>query len=82
MKASRNKRTPKLVRAEPKKTGVAFTNVVPAERHFANQILLNGSGVAAGDVERALEAIGRAGETAWEIGDVIARGDGADVVFA
>jgi hypothetical protein len=32
-------------------TGVTFTNHLPAERHYANQILLNGSGVAAGDVD-------------------------------
>src|SRR2546427_8158736 len=31
-------------------TGVTFTNVVPEQRHLTNQILLNGSGVAAGDV--------------------------------
>src|SRR6266511_5347908 len=35
----------------PEVTGIAFTNQIPAERHFANQILLNGSGVAAGDVD-------------------------------
>ena len=40
-----------FVRLEPQKTGVVFTNVVPAERHYTNQILLNGSGVAAGDVD-------------------------------
>jgi len=32
-------------------TGVQFTNVIPFERHAANQILLNGSGVTAGDVD-------------------------------
>jgi len=35
----------------PQATGVSFTNVVSAERHYTNQILLNGSGVAAGDVD-------------------------------
>lgn len=35
----------------PQTTGIDFTNHVPAERHYANQILLNGSGVAAGDVD-------------------------------
>jgi len=34
----------------PQVTGVNFTNPIPAERHHTNQILLNGSGVAAGDV--------------------------------
>src|SRR5262245_7371245 len=32
-------------------TGVAFTNSVPEQRHLTNQILLNGSGVAAGDID-------------------------------
>ncbi len=32
-------------------TGLTFTNPVPAARHYTNQILLNGSGVAAGDVD-------------------------------
>src|SRR5688572_4755784 len=32
-------------------TGVAFTNVVLPARHLTNQILLNGSGVAAGDLD-------------------------------
>lgn len=32
-------------------TGIAFTNVMPEERHLTNQILLNGSGVAAGDID-------------------------------
>src|SRR6266496_1750734 len=40
-----------FVRLEPQSTGVNFTNVIPPERHYANQILLNGSGVAAGDVD-------------------------------
>lgn len=31
--------------------GVTFTNRIPAERHYTNQILLNGSGVAAGDID-------------------------------
>ena len=35
----------------PAQTGVAFTNLLPAQRHLTNQILLNGSGVAAGDVD-------------------------------
>lgn len=32
-------------------TGIQFTNVLPPSRHLTNQILLNGSGVAAGDVD-------------------------------
>ena len=32
-------------------TGITFTNLLPIERHLTNQILLNGSGVAAGDVD-------------------------------
>jgi enediyne biosynthesis protein E4 len=32
-------------------TGVWFTNVLAQERHLTNQIFLNGSGVAAGDVD-------------------------------
>lgn len=32
-------------------TGVTFVNPLPPERHYTNQILLNGSGVAAGDVD-------------------------------
>jgi hypothetical protein len=32
-------------------TGVLFTNVLPESRHLTNQVLLNGSGVAAGDVD-------------------------------
>ena len=35
----------------PEQTGLFFTNTLPAERHLTNQILLNGSGVAAGDVD-------------------------------
>ncbi len=35
----------------PEATGLAFTNFIPPSRHYTNQILLNGSGVAAGDVD-------------------------------
>src|SRR5262245_17034070 len=35
----------------PQSTGIQFTNVLPEERYRANQVLLNGSGVAAGDVD-------------------------------
>ena len=35
----------------PQSTGITFTNRIPAERHYTNQIYLNGSGVAAGDVD-------------------------------
>ena len=31
--------------------GIRFANMVPIQRHLTNQILLNGSGVAAGDVD-------------------------------
>jgi enediyne biosynthesis protein E4 len=36
---------------EPNATGVLFTNALAQERHLTNQILLNGSGVACGDVD-------------------------------
>lgn len=32
-------------------TGILFTNTLPESRHLTNQILLNGSGVAAGDID-------------------------------
>jgi len=35
----------------PEQTGITFTNFLAAERHLTNQILLNGSGVACGDVD-------------------------------
>jgi hypothetical protein len=35
----------------PSDTGITFTNLVPEQRHLTNQILLNGSGVAAGDID-------------------------------
>lgn len=35
----------------PAATGIAFANLVPEIRHLTNQIMLNGSGVAAGDVD-------------------------------
>jgi hypothetical protein len=35
----------------PESTGIFFTNQLPAQRHLTNQILLNGSGVAAGDID-------------------------------
>src|SRR5439155_26741193 len=35
----------------PVLTGVIFTNGLPEQRHLTNQILPNGSGVAAGDVD-------------------------------
>ena len=35
----------------PAVTGVTFVNTLPESRHLTNQILLNGSGVAAGDVD-------------------------------
>src|SRR5262245_52960303 len=35
----------------PELTGITFTNLLAQDRHLTNQILLNGSGVAAGDVD-------------------------------
>lgn len=35
----------------PTATGIVFSNTVPESVHLTNQILLNGSGVAAGDVD-------------------------------
>ncbi len=35
----------------PALTGVAFTNTLPEYRHLTNQILLNGAGLALGDVD-------------------------------
>lgn len=35
----------------PAQTGIAFTNGLPETRYLTNQILLNGSGAAAGDVD-------------------------------
>src|SRR6266542_454448 len=35
----------------PGATAIRFTNTLPESRHLTNQILLNGSGVAAGDVD-------------------------------
>jgi len=35
----------------PQTTGITFTNWLTQERHLTNQILLNGSGVACGDVD-------------------------------
>ncbi len=32
-------------------TGIQFTNTLPESRHLTNQILLNGAGVAAGDID-------------------------------
>src|SRR5262245_54744757 len=36
---------------DPAATGLRFTNHLAQERHLTNQIYLNGSGVAAGDVD-------------------------------
>src|SRR5438477_11700859 len=35
----------------PQTTGITFTNFLAQERHLTNQMLLNGSGVACGDVD-------------------------------
>lgn len=42
---------PGFTRLHPSVTGLAFTNRIPETRHLTNQILLNGSGLAAGDVD-------------------------------
>lgn len=36
---------------QPELTGIQFTNIVPESRSLTNHILLNGSGVAAGDID-------------------------------
>jgi enediyne biosynthesis protein E4 len=36
---------------DPARTGILFTNWLPEARYLTNQILLNGSGVAAGDID-------------------------------
>src|SRR5881227_235869 len=43
--------SPGFTSLKPQSTGIDFTNLIPAARHYTNQILLNGSGVAAGDVD-------------------------------
>ncbi len=40
-----------LMSVPPSHSGVLFTNRLAEQRHLTNQILLNGSGVAAGDVD-------------------------------
>src|SRR5689334_15588286 len=35
----------------PQQTGITFTNWLTPEHYLTNQILLNGSGVAAGDID-------------------------------
>jgi enediyne biosynthesis protein E4 len=40
-----------FTRLTPEQTGISFTNVLADQRHLTNQILLNGSGVAAGDID-------------------------------
>ncbi len=35
----------------PERTGIWFTNLLPEQRHLTSQILPNGSGVAAGDID-------------------------------
>ncbi len=42
---------PGFTLTDPKATGVRFVNAIPESRHLTNQILLNGSGLAAGDVD-------------------------------
>ena len=45
------RRTVGFTRLDPLVTGLAFTNVVAEGRYLTNQIYLNGSGVACGDVD-------------------------------
>lgn len=40
-----------FTRLTAEETSLAFTNVLPFDRHLTNQILPNGSGVAAGDID-------------------------------
>jgi hypothetical protein len=42
---------PGFTRMPPSQTGVTFSNVLSLDRYITNQIFLNGSGVAAGDVD-------------------------------
>lgn len=42
---------PGFTRLEPAATGLAFTNFVPESRHLTNQLLLDGGGVTAGDID-------------------------------
>src|SRR5258707_1322995 len=42
---------PGFVQLPPSTTGILFTNRLAVERYITNQIYLNGSGVAAGDVD-------------------------------
>jgi len=42
---------PGFTQLSPATTGIDFTNVLSQARHLTNQIYLNGSGVAAGDVD-------------------------------
>jgi hypothetical protein len=46
-----HERTVGFTLLDPAATGVDFTNQVPAQRHLTNQVFLNGSGVAAGDID-------------------------------
>jgi enediyne biosynthesis protein E4 len=45
------KRSVGFTLVEPQSTGVLFTNTLSQQRHLTNNILLNGSGVACGDVD-------------------------------
>ncbi|MEN9601500.1 MAG: hypothetical protein RIS56_1106, partial [Verrucomicrobiota bacterium] len=40
-----------FLRLEATRTGVTFSNTVPAARHLTNQLLLDGSGVTLADVD-------------------------------
>ena len=43
----------------PEHTDVSFSNALALDRHLTNQIFLNGSGVAAGDVDESWDGLHR-----------------------
>lgn len=49
--ATPEKGSPGFVRLDPDVTGIPFANRISESRHLTNQVFLNGSGVAAGDVD-------------------------------
>ncbi|MFO1457947.1 MAG: VCBS repeat-containing protein [Verrucomicrobiota bacterium] len=42
---------PGFLRVQPGESGITFQHVIPSARHLTNQMLLDGSGVALGDVD-------------------------------
>src|SRR6266536_5493180 len=47
----RSRKEAGFTRVEASKAGIRFANMCPASRSITNQIYLNGSGLAAGDVD-------------------------------